>query len=87
MARRCQVHLWVVSCPLARQRDGRQVLTLAKTSGRGGQTGCGGSRDNHFDILPAAPSLARESLRGPVSHPLLPVLLLNGSQRVTQGPQ
>lgn len=22
MARRCQAHLWVVSCPLARQRDG-----------------------------------------------------------------
>lgn len=64
-----------------------EVLTLAKTSGRDGRIECWGSRDNHFYILPAAPRLARKSLRGAVSHPLLPVLLLNGSQRVTQGPQ
>jgi len=88
MARRCQVPPMGCQLPSGRAEGWpRQVLTLAKTSGRDGQTACGGSRDNHFYILPAAPSLARKSLRGAVSHPLLPVLLLNGSQRVTQGPQ
>lgn len=92
MAGRCQVP--PVGCQLpSGQAEGwtRQVLALAETSGSScwedGGTGRGGSCGSHFYILPAAPSLARKSLRGPVSHPQLPVLLLNGPQVVTQGPQ